>query len=105
MIEKYFIFKMWSEFIVPVIAFVVVFLWVLIAIIISSVKEYRKEKFLTGHGFEKRLHSPRSGYGPARYKYVYKSIELSENKVLHMKYKELVKYVNKKVQEVENIDN
>lgn len=105
MIEKYFTLKMWSEFIVPVIAFAVVFLWVIIVIIISSVKESRKEKFLKKSGFEKRLHSPRSGYGPARYKYIYKNIEIYENKVLHTKYNELVKYVNKKVQEAENIDN
>lgn len=105
MLEKYFTFKMWSDFIIPIIAFVVVFLWVVIAIIISSVKELRKEKFLNKSGFEKRLHSPRSGYGPARYKYKYKNIEISENKVLHMKYKELVDYVTKKVREVENIDN
>lgn len=53
MIEEYFTFKIWSDFIVPIIAFVVICLLITIAIVVSAVNESRKEKFLTKSGFEK----------------------------------------------------
>jgi hypothetical protein len=53
--DIYFKFKMITEFIIPIIFFVITFLIIVIVGIVSGSKENRIEKFFLTHGYKRKL--------------------------------------------------
>lgn len=53
--DTYFKFKMITEYIIPIALVVVIFLIIVIASVISSIKETRIKKFFLTHGYKREL--------------------------------------------------
>lgn len=53
--DTYFKFKMITEYIIPIVLFVAIFLIVVIVGVISGIKESRIEKFFLTHGYKREL--------------------------------------------------
>ena len=53
--DTYFKFKMYTEYIIPIVLLVILFVVVIICIAIGSVKEKMINKFFLSHGYERRL--------------------------------------------------
>lgn len=53
--DTYFKFKMITEYIIPIVLFIAIFLIVVIVSVISSIKENRIKKFFLTHGYKREL--------------------------------------------------
>lgn len=97
MIEKFFVLKLWTEYIIPAAIIVLVIGSFFLKGIVSNIGWSKKEKWLISNGYERYLIEPMSRYHDAIYEWRNKENlkSIRENSAKRMKYKSFIQTMKK----------